>query len=182
MLVNRKYHRHKVSVHQYCKPIISVGVEVVYHWLEGWQSQYTIRYHYNGIFHTPLHWLMQNINHSLDSLMGMLRSVRGEDFRENSLCYNGTALYLHNDKFHGQISLENSFVQNVCYRCCVLHSVIVLKINTIYHAWDLWKLAHACKQLNLLYLPDPWYLPCTALFSAFHGSRGVLKSTDQDSI
>ena len=35
----------------------------------------------------------------------------------------------------------------------------VLKIRTIFHAWDLWKLAGSCKQLHLLCPPDLWNLP-----------------------
>ena len=57
----------------------------------------------------------------------------------------------------------------------------VLTIGTICHAQDLWKLARCCKQLYLLYLPDPWNLPGTALLSGFQSSQGALKSTESDS-
>ena len=46
----------------------------------------------------------------------------------------------------------------------------VLKIMTICHTWDLWKLARSCKQLCLLCLPDPRNLPGTALLNGFQSS------------
>ena len=65
---------------------------------------YTVGCHYNAgqynIFHSPLHWPMQNINQTLDSqktlylaLTGELWSVYCEDFGEKLSRYNGTALY-----------------------------------------------------------------------------------------
>ena len=48
---------------------------------------------YNMIFHTPLHWLTQNINPNLDSqktlhVTGEPWSVYCEEFGENWPCYN----------------------------------------------------------------------------------------------
>ena len=42
-------------------------------------------------------------------------------------------------------------------------TVSVLKIRTICHAQDMWKLTLSCKQLHLLYPPDLWNLPGPAL-------------------
>ena len=46
----------------------------------------------------------------------------------------------------------------------------VLKIQTICHARDLWKLAWSCKLLHLLCLPNLWSLLGTALFNGFQSS------------
>ena len=61
-------------------------------------------------------------------------------------------------------------VMNFCniYR----HSVAVLKIKTICHARDLWKLAQSWKQLRLPCPPDPYNLSGTALLGGFQSSRG----------
>ena len=48
----------------------------------------------------------------------------------------------------------------------------VVKIRTICHAQDLWKLTWSCKQLHVLCLPDSWNLPGTALLSWFQSSWG----------
>ena len=61
-----------------------------------------------------------------------------------------------------------------------IHTCAVLKIRTICHARDLWKLAQSCKQLHLLCLPDSSNLPGTALLSGYQSSQGALKSTEQD--
>ena len=53
----------------------------------------------------------------------------------------------------------------------------VLKIKTICHVWDLWKLARFYKELLLLCPPDPSNLPGTALLSGFQSSRGALSKT-----
>ena len=45
-----------------------------------------------------------------------------------------------------------------------------LSHRTICYAWDLWNLAQSCSQLCLLWLPDPWNLPCTVLHSRFQSS------------
>ena len=54
----------------------------------------------------------------------------------------------------------------------------VLKMRTIWHALDLWKLARSCKQLHWLCLPDLWNLSGTTLLHGFQSSRGALKSTE----
>ena len=48
----------------------------------------------------------------------------------------------------------------------------VLKIRTICHARDLWKLAQSCKQLHLLCPSYLWNLPGTSFLSGFQSSRG----------
>ena len=49
----------------------------------------------------------------------------------------------------------------------------VLKIRTICHAQDLWKLAPSCKQLQLLCLLDQWNSPSTALLSEREREREI---------
>ena len=49
----------------------------------------------------------------------------------------------------------------------------VLKIRSICHAWDLWKLAWSCKHLYSSCPPDPWNSPGTAV-----EFRSSLKSTE----
>ena len=44
---------------------------------------------------------------------------------------------------------------------------VVLKMRTMCHAWDLWKLARSHKQLCLLCRPDPRNLSGTALLRGF---------------
>ena len=46
---------------------------------------------------------------------------------------------------------------------CITHVAILpaLKVRTICHAWDLWKVTWSCKQLRLLCPPDPLNLPGT---------------------
>ena len=63
-----------------------------------------------------------------------------------------------------EINATNESLQVIIYA--------VLKIQTICHTRDLWKLARSCKQLHLLCLPNPWSLPGTALFNGFQSSRG----------
>ena len=43
----------------------------------------------------------------------------------------------------------------------------VLKIRTICHVPDLWKIARSCKKLHSLYPPDPLNLPGAALIGRF---------------
>ena len=54
----------------------------------------------------------------------------------------------------------------------------VLKIRTVCHARDLWKLAQSYKETYLLCLPDSWNLPRIVLLSGFQNSRGALKLTE----
>ena len=53
------------------------------------------------------------------------------------------------------------------HHSCITHDDSSVKIRTICHAQDLWKLAWSCKQLHLLCLPDQWNLAGTALLSGF---------------
>ena len=58
-------------------------------------------------------------------------------------------------------------------RLNILHRVTlnrVLRVRTIVHARNLWKLARSCKQLRLLCPPDPWNRPGTALLNEFPGN------------
>ena len=66
-----------------------------------WFVPATVKCYYNAakhdIFHTPLHWLSQNINNTLDSqetLHSSPWSVCCEDFGGNWPRYNCTALYI----------------------------------------------------------------------------------------
>ena len=59
-----------------------------------------------------------------------------------------------------------------------LQIISVIKIRTICHVRDLWKLARSCKQLRLLCSPDPWNFPGAALCRGFQSSHGALKSTE----
>ena len=45
-----------------------------------------------------------------------------------------------------------------CFHSDNLNTVSELKIRTIFHAQDLWKLARSCKQLRMLCPPNPWHL------------------------
>ena len=70
------------------------------------------------------------------------------------------------------LPLSSLLLWNVVLHLTVLYKA-VLNIRTICHARDLWKLARSCKQVHLLWPPDPWNLPCTALLSGTGASAGM---------
>ena len=47
----------------------------------------------------------------------------------------------------------------IIFRVACLALRLVLKIRSIRHARDLWKLVQCCEQFHLLSLSDPWNLP-----------------------
>ena len=56
--------------------------------------------------------------------------------------------------------------------------ISMLKIRTICHARDLWKLDRSYKQLHLLCRPDLQNLAITVLLSGFQSPQGAVKSTE----
>ena len=46
------------------------------------------------------------------------------------------------------------------------NTFIIVKLRTIYHAWDLWNLARSCKQLCLLFPLNLQNLPGTVVLGA----------------
>ena len=75
--------------------------------------------------------------------------------------------------FHSRADLDTTDYSDATKCSTEIDPYTVLKISTICHVRDLWKLALSCKQLWLSCPPDPWNLPGTALLSGFQSSRGA---------